>query len=261
MRLSRSILLAAVAIGWIAPAASAQVATTYDLVPDESNSATGCTGPSPCLCPVQFVAQLEGSFDVVPVVPSLGPIFEFTIENFEVFSMPMSPVAPITIYEGSGTWVVDLAAGTQQMQLDLVVDGVPQQFESVGFVPLGADPFDAISVAVFHQINACVYDGLQLSAIPATIDPGFIRGDANQDGLLNIADPVEMLDLLFGVNPSVSCADALDANDDGGANIADPVYVLGRLFSAGPPPAAPYPDCGLDPTPDSLGCATHSACP
>ena len=261
MRLSRSLLFATLALLFAVPViASAQVATTYDLIPSESSSATGCTGPSPCLCPVQFVGQLEGAFNIVPVPGSLGPIFEYLVEDFLVFSVP-SPTAPVTVYEGSGTWVIDLAAGTQQMQLDLVVNGVPQQFESVGFAPLIADPFDAISIAVFHQINACLYDGLQLSAVVAANDPEFIRGDANQDGSLNIADPVEMLNLLFGVNPSISCADALDANDDGGANIADPVYILGGLFTMGPPPSAPFPDCGLDPTPDSLECLSHAGCP
>jgi len=35
-------------------------------------------------------------------------------------------------------------------------------------------------------------------------------------------------------------------------NIADAVSVLAGLFGGGPPPPAPYPDCGPDGTADAL---------
>ena len=38
-------------------------------------------------------------------------------------------------------------------------------------------------------------------------------------------------------------------------------YVLTFLFSAGTPPPAPYPNCGLDPTADQLGCNSFPPCP
>lgn len=81
----------------------------------------------------------------------------------------------------------------------------------------------------------------------------FVRGDSNGDSTLNIADPVMTLGHLFNSGPS-PCRDAMDGNDDGALNIADPVFVLTYLFSAGPNPAAPFPTCGLDPTPDALDC-------
>ncbi len=82
---------------------------------------------------------------------------------------------------------------------------------------------------------------------------GFVRGDGNADGTVDIADPVANLAFLFSLGP-VLCMDAFDTNDDGAVDIADPVYNLAFLFSSGPPPTAPYPIPGSDPTADSLGC-------
>ncbi|MFN0058671.1 MAG: Kazal-type serine protease inhibitor domain-containing protein [Planctomycetota bacterium] len=81
----------------------------------------------------------------------------------------------------------------------------------------------------------------------------FIRGDNNGDGVVNIADPVGILDYLF-VSGITSCLDATDANDDGLSNVADPIFLLTFLFSMGAPPALPYPTCGADPTLDALDC-------
>ncbi len=89
--------------------------------------------------------------------------------------------------------------------------------------------------------------------------PQFIRGDANGDSLFNIADTVKILEVLFQSQP-VECANAMDINDDDVANIADAIYGLGVLFSGFPPPVAPFPNCGADPTSGSLSCQESSAC-
>lgn len=84
--------------------------------------------------------------------------------------------------------------------------------------------------------------------------PRFQRGDTNEDAAFNIADPVRLLSVLFvpGTAP-LTCADSGDGNDDGMLNIADAVTLLSAIFVPGtPPPAAPFPDCGDDPTPDAL---------
>ena len=89
--------------------------------------------------------------------------------------------------------------------------------------------------------------------------PQFIRGDANGDSLFNIADTVKILEVLFQSQP-VECSNAMDINDDDVANIADAIYGLGVLFSGFPPPVAPFPSCGADPTSGSLSCQESSAC-
>lgn len=92
----------------------------------------------------------------------------------------------------------------------------------------------------------------------------FVRGDCGADGLVNIADAVFMLGVIFPApgGPDVpDCVAACDANDDGALNIADAVALLAALFQ---PPAGALPDpvaCGQDPTQDMLGCDDFSVCP
>ena len=94
-------------------------------------------------------------------------------------------------------------------------------------------------------------------APPPPTEPDFRRGDSNNDGSFNIADPVHQLGSLFSGNPAPVCMDAADSNDDGSMNIADPVTSLANLFSGQPPPPAPGPfTCGQDPTPDALDCGS-----
>lgn len=81
----------------------------------------------------------------------------------------------------------------------------------------------------------------------------FVRGDANLDSLVNIADPSTTLAYLF-TQGTLACADAADVNDSGALDIGDAVYTLAYLFSSGPPPEPPHPVAGNDPTSDALGC-------
>ncbi|MBN1421713.1 MAG: hypothetical protein JXP34_23265 [Planctomycetes bacterium] len=89
---------------------------------------------------------------------------------------------------------------------------------------------------------------------------GFSRGDCNQDGQLNIADAVCILDVQFAGRQN-TCEDSLDSNDDGQLNIADPVHLLTYLFAKGPQPPDPFGGCGPDPTQDPLGCVQFKGCP
>lgn len=99
---------------------------------------------------------------------------------------------------------------------------------------------------------------------PVTMPPtdaDFIRGDLNEDGTFNLVDALVALGILFGSIPAPGCPDRLDVNDDQTTDVADAVDLLNYLFFAGAPtPAAPFPNCGPDPTPDGLGCAA-SNCP
>ena len=94
--------------------------------------------------------------------------------------------------------------------------------------------------------------------IPST--QRFVRGDANADGGINIADVVTELNLLFLGMP-VLCLDASDSNDDGGIDIADPIYLVWYILGSGPPPPLPHPLCGPDPTADPLNCVSFPPCP
>ncbi len=90
----------------------------------------------------------------------------------------------------------------------------------------------------------------------------FTRGDVNGDTSIDVSDPVLLLlDLFVAGSTPIPCDDAADANDDGSTDVADVIAILAYLFQGGPP--LPLPNlCGIDPTPDSLTCASSpSGCP
>ena len=84
----------------------------------------------------------------------------------------------------------------------------------------------------------------------------FLRGDANNDGSLTaIPDAIAMLIHLFGLAAPLACLDSGDWNDDGLIDVSDPIGLLTWGFAGGPPPPAPVDGCGEDPTSDSIDCA------
>jgi len=93
--------------------------------------------------------------------------------------------------------------------------------------------------------------------VPETL---FRRGDCNLDEMVDLSDAATVLGQQFNGLP-VGCDDACDANDDGKINLADSVYLLNYLFLFGPTTPAPGPEeRGGDPTEDNLGCALSTSC-
>jgi hypothetical protein len=82
----------------------------------------------------------------------------------------------------------------------------------------------------------------------------FIRGDANRDGVLDIADAVTILAYLYTGGERPTCIDALDVDDSGLLDITDAVRLLSFLFLGGDAPPSPFPAEGLDTTKDVLDC-------
>ena len=93
------------------------------------------------------------------------------------------------------------------------------------------------------------FDGVNtiVTATPPTPRGGALPGDFNSDRTLNLADPVALLNHLFGSGRKPPCGDKtlahasnralLDSNTDDQVNLADAVYTLTFLFAGGPPPA------------------------
>ena len=96
--------------------------------------------------------------------------------------------------------------------------------------------------------------------IPPLKGPKFLRGDCNGDGGVNAADASCILNWLFAGGEAPGCVAATNANGDDDVNVTDPVSLLNFLFAGGPAPAAPFPDCGPDPTVDGLTCESVEAC-
>ena len=94
-----------------------------------------------------------------------------------------------------------------------------------------------------------------------TVGGLFRRGDANDDGRLDISDPVMILGCKFLGEECPTCRDSGDANDDGNLDISDAVMLLQHLFSAPRPPGPPGPfRCGPDPTEDSIPPCDYTSC-
>ena len=96
---------------------------------------------------------------------------------------------------------------------------------------------------------------------------GFVRGDADNSGTIDITDGVFILNFLFLGGPDPDCLDAADVDDSAAVNITDAIFVLNWLFLGGENPPAPSPsentyaraDCREDPTDDDLGCQVPSS--
>ncbi|MGE4614253.1 MAG: hypothetical protein AAEJ46_07960, partial [Planctomycetota bacterium] len=168
------------------------------------------------------------------------------------------------VYSFSNTAILEFTSDTPMGSIDY--DTVPS-----GLIGNNTGTTTALSwsgsLGSPSVVNIVVVDGQAMVAAlnngtviltPST--GGFIRGDINDDSVINIADPVSMLAGLF-TGGAINCDDAADCNDDGSVNIADAVYELANLFSGGPAmPAPTAPTCGPDPTSDSLDCAIYTSC-
>ena len=103
------------------------------------------------------------------------------------------------------------------------------------------------------NFGSAASNAIAFTVLPSV--PRFTRGDANLDGVIDIADPIRILLHLFD-GREIGCEDAADADDDEMLVLTDAVVVLEYLFGSGAPPPAPFPEPGLDPTDDGpLGCA------
>ena len=80
----------------------------------------------------------------------------------------------------------------------------------------------------------------------------FIRGDCENDGRVDIADALMIVDFVFDSFPA--CWEACDVNDDGISGLVDAALLLNYLLADGAAPASPFPQCGPDPTPGSAPC-------
>ncbi|HVR73702.1 MAG TPA: right-handed parallel beta-helix repeat-containing protein, partial [Planctomycetota bacterium] len=84
--------------------------------------------------------------------------------------------------------------------------------------------------------------------------PAFLRGDATDDGVVNLTDAIIILEYLFSGLGALECEKSADTDDNGTVNLTDVIHLLDHLFRGGPAVAPPFPDTGPDPTEDALGC-------
>ncbi|MDE0959837.1 MAG: penicillin acylase family protein [Planctomycetota bacterium] len=98
---------------------------------------------------------------------------------------------------------------------------------------------------------------LAAAPMPAAEIP-FIRGDANVDGHVNLADGIWLLQYLYLGGPASECLAAMDANADGDVDLADATVVIGFRLLDGRAPDYPFPYCGIS----AIGeCDSYLVCP
>ena len=86
----------------------------------------------------------------------------------------------------------------------------------------------------------------------------YLRGDADRDGDVTLADALRITEFLFGGEEDdlrMPCMAAADANDDRQVTFPDAVNLLRYLFLQAAPPFPPYPYWGqLQDSPSRLSC-------
>ena len=75
----------------------------------------------------------------------------------------------------------------------------------------------------------------------------FLRGDGNQDGIVDLGDAVYVLEHLLRGGPAPTCEEAADADGNGSLNITDAVFGLNYAYLGGPLPPGQFPDCETGP--------------
>lgn len=119
---------------------------------------------------------------------------------------------------------------------------------------LGMPPVPNVVVVSGQPMPACGVTG----SITVVDQYGFLRGDTNGDGTVDIADPIALLIRLFEGGAPSSCLEADDVNDDGSVDVADPIALLYYVVLGATPPPPPSPSCGYADA--QLGC-DEEACP
>ena len=136
------------------------------------------------------------------------------------------------------------------------LDPAPPTMTNLTFETQGTPQvFNEITIGAIAQ-DLILNNGV-ITLIP-TVAPEFIRADCNQDLQVNIADGITILNQLFQGGDNGGCNEACDSNADTLYDSSDAIFVFNYRFLNGPPPSAPFPDCGI--APDERGDCEVEAC-
>ncbi len=92
-------------------------------------------------------------------------------------------------------------------------------------------------------------------------ETSFIRGDANDDSMVNLTDAIFILSHLFMGGEGPSCLAAADSTGNRSLDLSDSVFLLNFLFNGGDAPPAPFPECGpYEARDDDLPCESAGSC-
>ena len=133
-----------------------------------------------------------------------------------------------------------------------------------------------ITVGEIHSDEACLDNvilagpgGTALDVLDAECaslqvqadETSFIRGDANDDSMVNLTDAIFILSHLFMGGQGPACLAAADSTGNRSLDLSDSVFLLNFLFNGGDAPPAPFPECGpYEARDDDLPCESAGNC-
>lgn len=191
-----------------------------------------------------ILAEVGTEFVVFDVTPDNGVTFGILLDALPPFdNQTVPPTAAPLVFGNLRLSLDDSVSVGDLLSVELPPEGV-------------LTPGGLITQFVLIDSVSTPVREFQATPVEVTSAP-FIRGDANQSGTTDIADVIYLLSFLFIGGDAPPCRDAADSNSDGVLDSADAIYSASHYFSEGPPPMAPYPNCGSIPEGDcisALGC-------
>ena len=197
-----------------------------------------------CVRREQPIVYVVDGLDVVP-----------DLEDGAVTVVPVPVITEIVPGESPGGEIITVKGRDFPPDPEVSVDGEPVPASDVTFISsrelrVLLPPCRAGGE---RTLRVCRGDFCGQGFFRCIWETRFVRGDANNEPPVNVADVISILGYLFTGGP-LFCLDAGDVNDDGKVDISDPIYLLRYLFALGTPPPAPFPDPGTDPTEDAVLC-------
>lgn len=163
-----------------------------------------------------------------------------------------------------GLWIFLTRNAIQQFALGTGYTKLPLSLSTGdldGDRDLDLTVFDGEKVKVLKNETPVHSEDRNADGIPDECqERDFRRGDANQNGGIEIADAILILATLFQGEEPVNCWKAADLDDNGAVQLTDAVDLLTYLFLGGREPPEPFKSCGRDANEDSLTCLGFAAC-
>jgi hypothetical protein len=121
-------------------------------------------------------------------------------------------------------WYVISRGGTHATSTNYILDGTLDQ-TAIGF-----------SQNDTYTLNSGFWQ---------VFEPGYLCGDANNDGDVNVSDAIWIVNFIFISGPEPDPWAAGEVNCDGSLNVSDVIWIANYVFGTGSNPCdsdPPYPD-------------------
>jgi hypothetical protein len=188
----------------------------------------------------------------------VGPAGDFNADGLDDFLIrgfrPTEELGDLFLIFGARDFPASVELGTLRSEGIRIEGTIPVGVFSVVVRERGDLDGDGGSDIAFSERGINDTLGRVHVVFGLTLEPVFVRGDANFDDAVGISDAIFTLRFLFQAGVWPACEDAADTDDTGSITLTDVVRLLNHLFRSGPPPPPPYPEAGRDPTDDSLSC-------